>query len=397
MPQPSMLSFLGLGREASGSYGTAVPATGWIPITSEPKPVDNIKYLEDKGWRGSMTEDYGEIPGPWMSSYAFDGDVYMDSIGYLLRGILGDVTYSGTSQAPTGTLSSGTAVGATSLSSSVSIPNGTLIQVDVGVNAEVVTTSGAPTGAGPYAIPVPALAKAHLSGVAVTAITTPNVATFALLNSGNGQPPSYTISDYYTVNTRYWPGLVFSEVGFKFNADGLLTYTAKAEGLPSSPTSKPVPNFTPAKATANWTGVTKIGGVATKLIDGEFSIKRKVSPIQLVNGTQAPAQQWAGPLSVDGKMTLVMEDDTHITNYTGNVQPSVDVTWASGAGATATSLDLNLNNAAYTAAVINRSKDWVEVEVTIGKAIANAANAGYSGGVSPITATLKNAIASGTY
>lgn len=68
-----------------------------------------------------------------------------------------------------GTLSAGVSAGATSISSSVSFPSGTKIRIDPnGANPEVVTTTGAPTGAGPYTIPVPALGFLHNSGVGVS-------------------------------------------------------------------------------------------------------------------------------------------------------------------------------------------------------------------------------------
>lgn len=68
-----------------------------------------------------------------------------------------------------GTLSAASLVGDTSISSSVSYPSGTSIRIGVGTaNAETVTTTGAPTGSGPYAIPVPALTKAHASGDTVS-------------------------------------------------------------------------------------------------------------------------------------------------------------------------------------------------------------------------------------
>jgi hypothetical protein len=69
-----------------------------------------------------------------------------------------------------GTLSAATTVGATSVTSTVSIPSGTAITLDPanGTNQENVTTTGAPTGTGPYTIPVPALTKAHASGVVIS-------------------------------------------------------------------------------------------------------------------------------------------------------------------------------------------------------------------------------------
>lgn len=63
-----------------------------------------------------------------------------------------------------GTLQADAAVGATSISSSISIPDGTAIQIGWGRTLERLTTNGAPTGTGPYTIPLPATAIAHKAG-----------------------------------------------------------------------------------------------------------------------------------------------------------------------------------------------------------------------------------------
>ena len=63
-----------------------------------------------------------------------------------------------------GTLAADIAVGVTSISSTVSIPNGTPIQMGWGRTLERLTTNGAPTGSGPYTIPLPATAIAHKAG-----------------------------------------------------------------------------------------------------------------------------------------------------------------------------------------------------------------------------------------
>ena len=67
-----------------------------------------------------------------------------------------------------GILSAATSVGATSISSSVSIPTGTSIIVDPqGATPETVTVTSV-TGAGPYTLGVTALAAAHASGAIVS-------------------------------------------------------------------------------------------------------------------------------------------------------------------------------------------------------------------------------------
>jgi hypothetical protein len=99
------------------------------------------------------------------------------SLGLMLALGCGAEAY--TAPTVTTTLSAASIAGATSISTAASIPNGTVIAIDSGANYEVVTTSGAPTGTGPYTIPVPALKFAHASGAtagsAATHTFTPGV------------------------------------------------------------------------------------------------------------------------------------------------------------------------------------------------------------------------------
>ena len=67
-----------------------------------------------------------------------------------------------------GRLAASAAAGATSISSTISIPSGTTALIGSGSEAERVVTTGAPTGSGPYTIPVPALALAKAADRPVT-------------------------------------------------------------------------------------------------------------------------------------------------------------------------------------------------------------------------------------
>ena len=91
-----------------------------------------------------------------------------------------------------------------------------------------------------------------------------------------------------------------------------------------------------------------------------------------------------------------MEADTQLTNFLTNVQPALTVNWAQGSGATATQISFTLTKGAYTAAAIERSKDFVEIMVDF-EGLGNTTDAGSTGGYAPIKWTLQNAVTSGTY
>jgi len=330
MALPRYKSFLGIAKEASRTAGTnptAVAASDFIPVNTI-TPFDNIKYLDDNNWRGSMVETYGTVQGVYHAEFEFGGNVFPDTIGYAVAGVLGAVTTTGS--------------------------------------------------AAPYS---------H-------AISTKN--------TSSGQATSYTLTDYNSYNARQFAGCQFGGLDFKFNADGLLDYTTTAQGYVSALAAVQPPTLAPSYSTVinvpSWTGVTTIGGsVTTKLTEGNVNITRPLTPIFTVDGNQNPYQIFQGAVSVDGALKLVFEDDTDLTRYLTNTQPSLDILFSQGTGSTLTSVQLHLNKCAFQVAKIDRSQDYVTLDVTY-KAIANTVDAdATSGGYSPIKVTLQNAKASGTY
>lgn len=92
MPFPTARSYLGIAKETVRN--TAIAPVDSIPIKTF-APVDVIQFLDDKGLRGSEIELYGTVPGPQWSTFDFTGDVFPDTIGYLLAGVLCDYASSG--------------------------------------------------------------------------------------------------------------------------------------------------------------------------------------------------------------------------------------------------------------------------------------------------------------
>lgn len=320
MPHASQLSFLGIAKEVTP--GTGVAATAFIPV-SAPTGKDALTMLPDKGLRGAMVDEYDEIAGVKSSTMDFGGDVFPDTIPWVLAGLLGDI--------------------------------------------------------------------------ATTGASAPYTHSISTLNTGDGQPKSYSLTDYYAVEARQYPGSKFSEFGLKFSADGMLTYTAKTVGYPSATVTKPSTSFTAIPPLAGWVGSVAVGGASTLVVlDGELNLKRSVTVIDAVDGSQAPANIWAGPVSADGKLTVVMEDNAELLRYLNNTSTTLSVNYQQGAGASAVQVKFDLSKVKYSAAEIGRSKDYVELAITF-KGLANATDIGVSGGYSPVKATIQNAVATGTY
>ena len=240
-----------------------------------------------------------------------------------------------------------------------------------------------------------------LGSVATTGTSAPYTHTISLLNSttsgADAQPISYTLTDFYAVNVRRYPGCQFSDFSLRFNADGMLEYDAKTTGWQSSTTSDPTPSFSTVLPTPVWRGTVSIGGsaVATAMT-GNIDMTRPVTPVYGISNTQNPYNIFLGPLEVTGKITFLMEADTELSRFLNDTQPAIVLNWAYGAGASAVQIQATLTKGAYTAAVIERSEDFVQVTIDL-NAQSNTTDAGSTGGFAPIEWVLQNAKASGTY
>ena len=240
-----------------------------------------------------------------------------------------------------------------------------------------------------------------LGSVTTTGASAPFTHTISLFNSiavgGDVQPISYTLTDFYAVDVRSYPGCQFSDFSLKFNADGMLEYDAKTTGFLSEVVATPNPSFSTILPTPVWRGTVSIGGspVSTAMT-GNIDMKRPATPIYGISNTQDPYQVFLGPLEVTGKITFVMDNDSELLNFLNNTQPALVFNWAYGAGASAVQIQATLTKGAYTTGVIERGEDFVQVSVDF-NAQANTTDDGASGGFSPIKWVLQNAKASGTY
>lgn len=240
-----------------------------------------------------------------------------------------------------------------------------------------------------------------LGSVATTGASAPYTHTISLKNSltsgADDQPISYTLTDFYAADVRSYPGCQFSDFSLKFNADGMLEYDTKTTGWQSSAVSDPTPTFSTLLPTQVWRGTVSIGGSAvSNAMTGNIDMTRSVSPVYGISNTQNPYNIFLGPLEVTGKITFIMENDDQLTNFLSNTQPAIVLNWAYGAGAAAVQLQATITKGAYTAAVIERGEDYVQVSIDL-NGQGNTTDAGSTGGFAPIKWVLQNAKASGTY
>ena len=232
-------------------------------------------------------------------------------------------------------------------------------------------------------------------GEDVVSGSAPYVHTMALKNTtataSDAQPSAYTILDYYGANVRTYAGQQFHDFTLKWSADGLLEYDAKSTGWQSATVATPTPSFSTVLPSVVWTGTVSVGGttISTNTM-GNIDLKRPVTPVYGISNVQTPYQVFLGALEVTGKATFLMENDTQLTNYLSNTQPALVFNWTTGTGASQTSIQATMTKGAYTLAVIERSKDFVEVLVDF-NAQGNLTDAG-AVGYSPIKWVVKNAV-----
>jgi len=240
-----------------------------------------------------------------------------------------------------------------------------------------------------------------MGSVATSGSTAPYTHTISLKNASavaaDAQPTAFTLTDFYAANVRAYPGIQISDMTLKFTADGLLDYDAKAMGWLSQTASTPTPTFSTVLPTPVWLATVSIAGATvSNVVDGDITLTRPVTPIFGLANTKDPYQVFLGALETKGKFKFVMENDTELTRYLTNTQPAMTLNWSQGTGASATQIAFTVTKGAYTAAVIARDKDFVEIDVDV-RAIANTTDAGSTGGYSNIKWTLQNAKPSGTY
>jgi hypothetical protein len=213
----------------------------------------------------------------------------------------------------------------------------------------------------------------------------------------DAQPTSFTLEDMYVAENRYFPGCKVTNFTLTFNSEGMLEYTAKLMGWPSETTAAASPSFSTVVPTPVWRGEVSIGGdVIGYTTDGSVTLTRAAEAIFGINTSQGPYEIFVGALDSTGNFTFVMENDDQLLNFLDNTQPTLNIAFTQGTGASLTTIAFNVAKGAYTTAAVDRSGDHVAVTVDF-SAIATTTDAGATGGYAPIQWYLQNAVASGTY
>lgn len=423
MPTPTTFAsyrqFVSVALEAV--QGTAVAPTNTM-IMEKLTWSDKPKWLDDKGWRQWFSTLAARQVGPIVNEFSMSGSVYADVWPFILANVFGDLTGTGTTATPTTTLSTGSAVGASSITTTATIPAASIIQIDISGGGTVpeIRKTGTPSGSGPFTIPLATgerpLLYSHLSGATVTNTTAPYVSAFAVNNAGQsapvyaqGQPPSHTITHYQGISgstgARQFPGACCQELSISFNAESeLLKFDSKWLSYPSviagaTPVSAP----TSVQPLAPWRGALGFGGPASggtqvkAVPNAKITFKRMCEADFTVQGAQSPYIIQRGPLDVTAEYEIIAADESHYNYMINNTQPQFQFLINNGlSGANLIQIQVDSQQAAMTKADMDDSKANLRYKMAF-DTIANSANAGGTGGGSPAKVTVTNAVPGNTY
>ena len=429
MPFMTANSFFGLVPETTrGSAATINTASvGYYPIMS-PQLTPEVTWLHNESFYGSPAKTYDAVPG--VRSDKFSGKVYLlqDVFPNLVRAALGGNDSAASGSVSGQSASAGALAGGITAASVISLTSGSVVQYTYtasptfvyanGATASVTSISGAASvfnlngviqnaASSTFQIPLAsALGVASATGltgsVQVQVGSKPayqHVIGLANSASAGSQPPSYTLYNDSVDALYSVAGSQLVDMSISFASNAAVECTFNFVGNAASITNAAsVQSATSASAFSSsylipaWSTSASIAGTAVTLINAAtLDIKRNSAPIFTI-GQQSPYKNFAGPIEVSGKLTVVVESSTatYFTNALARSQQSLtfqftDPTATNGTGSTVT---FQMTNAQFEMPLIKQDKEYVEMDLNF-EAIANSTDQ-TAGGYSPVKAIIVN-------
>ena len=401
---PSTKTFFTIARELqTGTPPTTTPSAT-IPLEQNDfNPEDTPVWLEDMAIRGVMTPLFNEIRGVQKSTFSLGGPSFLDIEGFFLDNIFGD--QSTTSNGTLGTaiaFATASAVGATAFgfgtASIGSATTASVIQITDGAASEVVIATAGTTGSNVLCTNTP-LRFAHTTAATASLQSAGAGYThkFAILNTGSGQPPTHSATDYTgltpSVGARTYPSFCVSQLDFSGNTEQLLMRKCSGEGWQSAAAGQ-----TPTAATsfvlpqANWRSTVSIGGTPIYDIGNwSCSIKRKLQTYWTAQNSPTPFIIARGGLTITYQFDWnVAENETALNEMLTSGYLAVVISLDNGLSSTNhLNLTITSTTAQATKSKPERSAVLVAYANTM-EAVANSTDVGGSGGIGPCTVAITN-------
>ena len=382
----------------------SVPVAGFTP---SPK----VTWIEDTSMWGDFVKTHDLQQGPlWAESEIKESPLYGDTFGNFLYNLLGDLVETGTASTPTWTTSGALSAGAgpIAVTSGSSAVAGTFIQVDTGVNAEVVKVGTGSTATSIVLDATTPLRFSHLTTIAVVTVIAPFSHTFSLLNPygstgvTTGQGPTHTFIHRTNIpgsgNNYAWQFLygVMSEISIMGKASGALTWSGKVTHYSRAyPSFAPTPSFSSVRLIPAWKGQTTVASsVLNDITEWTVTLTRQVQTTPTADGYQNPYLIGRGNLDAKFKLTYDPAlDEGPLNHVLNNDQPTFAYAINNGgSGSSLVSLAVAAQLAGYKDSPLKMDKTFWGWEAD-GDFIGNTTNAGNSLGRSPVSVTLQNALA----
>ena len=222
----------------------------------------------------------------------------------------------------------------------------------------------------------------------VTGTAAPYTHKTSLLNTGNGQPTSWTLNYFNGAETWQLAGAQQAQLDLETKvADSLAKVTSSWMSLPGVKVANPTNTPDTNAPMPSWSTTVTVGGTAaTVYSDVKVQWKRNTEAVFTATGTQSPYVIFVGELEVTGDLTAVYDGYATAGNdlaaYLANTQPAL-VLKTTPAGDAAHYLQWTSSVTAYTGVTVTGSSKWVEAQAKI-EAVANATDVvGTNGGTSP--------------
>lgn len=242
----------------------------------------------------------------------------------------------------------------------------------------------------------PNLIRAALGSTDTVASVGPSLwtHTIGLVNvpQTGSQPPSYTIINDSVDNTYQLTASQLSDLNITLGADAAAESTFTFITNPYTVVASVAVSESTAHLVPAWNTSASIGGVSVSVIENfELDIKRNAAAVHTL-GSQSPYRNWAGPLEVSGKTTLVVEAGTNY-NADALIRDQLQFILQLTDPVTNYYSRFTMDNVQLEEPVITVGKAYISLEANF-IAVANTTdqvNTGYS----PIFAVCSNNISSG--
>lgn len=399
--------------EAVATPGTPPAAAAFVTMpVADFSPDPKLQMLRDEAMRGSISNGpYDLLPGPyWTESTVKESPLFGDTIGHVLRNVLGDYTASGTAGTPTYTAPGGITAGAgpITITTGTAAVAGTFIQLGTtGANSENVTVGTGSTATSIIISASTPIRFNHSGSTAITTVTASFTHVFSLLNpasstgSVSAQPATHSIAHrnqtpgsagFYA---DLYPYCCFSSLKLSGAAAGLLTWQGSVTSWPQqAPAGAYAIAPSNVRAIPSWKGTSTVAGsLISNVSEWGMTFTRDLEPIPAVDGQQAPSVIARGGLSATFDLNVMPAiDQSQLNLYLNNTQPTFLWTTSNGlAGASLVSLSVAAQLAGYGSSKLTAGKTVYGYDSS-GDLILNTTNAGNSGGYSPAQITLINAV-----